>query len=219
MEYNCTEKLIRSRSSADTQNVRTIRIWAIGFCLLLTSSPLWAYKILYAEQWYRLYHQHLYQYPEDSMEDIHYLGMALRSDFANPLNALAKIETEKEWEKYRYLFYMHVNLRLIDSYIQLGNKYNKRNAYFYNYPWKFSNLKSLETAEECFRYALNYWDDAVEWSAKAAAPEFAWMFIDDIQYWEDESYRIQSGETGLQPDPPERTGQAPEGERVLSEYE
>ncbi len=166
----------------------------IAICLLLTSSPLWAYKILYAEQWYRLYHQHLYQYPEDSMEDIHYLGMALRSDFANPLNALAEIKTEKEWEKYRYLFYMHVNLRLIDSYIQLGNKYNKRNAYFYNYPWKFSNLDSLETAEECFRYALNFWEDAVEWSAKAASPEFAWMFIDDIQYWEDESYRIQKGE-------------------------
>ena len=163
-------------------------------CLILTASPLWAYKIFYAEQWYRLYHQHLYQYPEDSMEDIHYLGMALRSDFANPLNALAEIKNEKEWEKYRYLFYMHVNLRLIDSYIQLGNKYNKRNAYFYNYPWKYSNLDSLDTAEECYRYALNFWDDAVEWSDKAAEPRFSWMFIDDIQYWEDESYRIQQGE-------------------------
>ena len=128
------------------------------------------------------------------MENIHYLGMALRSDFANPLNALAKIENEKEWEKYRYLFYMHVNLRLIDSYIQLANKYNKRNAYFYNYPWKYSNLESLETAEECYRYALNFWEDAVEWSAKAADQKFSWMYIDEIQFWEDESYRIQTGD-------------------------
>ncbi len=171
-----------------------MKIFSLLFVLFFSSSPLWAYKILYAEQWYKLYHQHLYQYPEDSMENIHYLGMALRSDFANPLNALAKIENEKEWEKYRYLFYMHVNLRLIDSYIQLGNKYNKRNAYFYNYPWKQSNLESLETAEECYRYALNFWEDAVEWSGKASEPDFAWMFIDEIQYWEDESYRIQTGD-------------------------
>jgi len=163
-------------------------------CLLLTAPSLWAYKVLYAEQWYRLYHQHLYQYPEDSMENIHYLGMALRSDFANPLNALAEIKDERQWEKYRYLFYMHVNLRLVDSYLQLGNKYNKRNAYFYNYPWKFSNLESLETAEECYRYALNFWEDAVEWSDKASDPKFAWMYIEDIQFWEDESYRIQEGD-------------------------
>ena len=174
--------------------MRTLKTTAVMICLLLTASPLWAYKILYAEQWYELYHQHLYQYPEDSLENIHYLGMALRSDFANPLNALAKIEDEREWEKYRYLFYMHVNLRLIDSYIQLGNKYNKRNAYFYNYPWKYSNLDSLDTAEECYQYALNFWEDAVEWSAKAQDQKFAWMFIEDIQFWEDESYRIQEGE-------------------------
>ena len=120
--------------------------------------------------------------------------MALRSDFANPLNALAEIKDEREWEKYRYLFYMHVNLRLIDSYIQLANKYNKRNAYFYNYPWKYSNLESLDAAEEFYRYALNFWEDAQEWSVKAADPRFAWMHIEDIQFWEDESYRIQTGD-------------------------
>ncbi|MDA3956014.1 hypothetical protein [Oceanispirochaeta sp.] len=153
---------------------------------------LHAYKILYAEQFYRLYHQHMYLYPEDTMENIHYLGMALRSDFANPLNALATITNEKEWEKYRYLFYMHVNLRLVDSYLKLGMKYDKRNAYFYNYPWKFSNLDSLDTAEECYRYALNFWEDAKEWSAKASSDKFAWMFIQDVQFWEDESYRIET---------------------------
>ncbi len=153
-----------------------------------------AYKILYAEQFYRLYHQHMYSYPEDTMENIHYLGMALRSDFANPLNALARINNEKEWEKYRYLFYMHVNLKLVDSYLKLGMKYDKRNAYFYNYPWKFSNLDSLETAEECYRYAMGFWEDAKEWSAKAQDRKFAWMFIEDIQFWEDESYRIGTGD-------------------------
>lgn len=170
---------------------RLILIIAAGIFL---SSPLFAYKILYAEQFYKLYHQHLYQYPDDSMEDIYYLGMALRSDFANPLNALAKINNEKEWEKYRYLFYMHVNLRLIDSYIKLASKYDRQKAYFYNAPWKDANIDSLKKARECYVYAQNFWDDAVSWSDKASDPKFAWMTLEDIQYWEDENYRIQQGE-------------------------
>ncbi|WP_253952488.1 hypothetical protein [Oceanispirochaeta sp. M1] len=186
---------------SDTQDVKKyLKFFLLLTIMLSVSKPvdLHAYKILYAEQFYRLYHQHFYQYPEDTMENIHYLGMALRSDFANPLNALATIENEKEWEKYRYLFYMHVNLKLVDSYLKLGMKYDKRNAYFYNYPWKFSNLDSLETAEECYRYALNFWEDAIEWSDKAAEHKFAWMFIEEIQFWEDESFRIQTGDLNYQ---------------------
>ncbi len=153
-----------------------------------------AYKILYAEQFYRLYHNHLYQYPDDSAENIYYLGMALRSDFANPLNALAKINNDKEWEKYRYLFYMHVNLRIIDSYIKMGSKFDRQIAHFYNAPWKEANIKSLEKAENCYKFAKNFWDDAIEWSNKASTRKFSWMFIEDIQFWEDENFRIQEGD-------------------------
>jgi len=161
---------------------------------LIVSSPLSAYKILYAEQFYRLYHNHLYQYPDDSAENIYYLGMALRSDFANPLNALAEINDEKEWEKYRYLFYMHVNLKLIESYIKTAVKFDRQKAYFYNAPWQDANIDSLKKARECYVYAQNFWNDAQEWSEKASDPKFAWMFIEDIQYMEDENYRIQEGD-------------------------
>lgn len=170
------------------------RIIAALLLGLAFTAPLWAYKILYAEQFYRLYHNHLYQYPDDSMESIHYLGMALRSDFANPLNALAEIKNEKEWEKYRYLFYMHVNLKLIDSYIKLASKFDRQEAFFYNAPWKEANIESLGKARECYVYARNFWDDAVDWSDKASDSKFAWMFLEDIQYWEDENFRIQEGE-------------------------
>ena len=158
------------------------------------SSPLFSYKILYAEQFYRLYHNHLYQYPDDSSENIYYLGMALRSDFANPLNALAEIKNEKEWEKYRYLFYMHVNLRIIETYIKMASKFDRQEAYFFNTPWKEANIDSLQSARECYVYARSFWDDAVEWSGKASDPKFAWMFIEDIQFWEDENFRIQEGD-------------------------
>ncbi len=170
---------------------KTVLLLLLGVTLI---SPLSAYKILYAEQFYRLYHTHLYQYPDDSAENIYYLGMALRSDFANPLNALAEIKNENEWEKYRYLFYMHVNLKIIDSYIKTAVKFDRQEAFFYNAPWKEANIDSLNKARECYVYAQNFWDDAQEWSEKASAPKFAWMFIEDIQYWEDENYRIQDGD-------------------------
>ena len=154
--------------------------------------PASAYKILYAEQWYQLFHEHFYQYPDDTMENIWYLEQALKSDFANPLYALTKINNKLQWERYRYLFYMHVNLLLIQQYRLLASKYDKRVAYFYNEPWKKQNLDSLKTAEKLYKVALEFWPVAEKWSQKAASLPL--VQLNGIQYWEDESYRIQTGQ-------------------------
>jgi hypothetical protein len=58
--------------------------------------PLAAYYAEYKEQYYRLYHLHNIRYPDDTMENIHWLEMALKADFANPLYALALIENDVE---------------------------------------------------------------------------------------------------------------------------
>jgi len=136
----------------------------------------------------------MHQYPENSGENIYFLEKTLSSDFANPLNAMTKIENEIEWEKYRYLFKMHVNLKLIENYISLGQKYNKNTAYFFNYPFKQKNLKSLKMAEKCFQKALYYWKDTTAWAEKASERKFIWIFFESIQYWDDERYRIQNNE-------------------------
>jgi hypothetical protein len=125
------------------------------------------------------------------MENIYWLEKAIQADFANPLYAVALIENETQWEKYRYLFMMHLNLKLIEQYLFLGNKWNKREVYFYNAPWKEQNLKSLETAEACFRAALYYWKDAVEWATKAQDRRFRFINLAQIQYWQDEAGRIE----------------------------
>ena len=153
-----------------------------------------AWKVQYAEQFYRLYHQHFYRYPEEGAENIWYLSMALKSPFANPLNALAKIEDKTEWEKYRNLFVMHVYLRIIDEYLSMAAKYDKFNAYFYNYPWKSANLDSLRSAEAYYETALGYWDTAVQYASAARDRRFRFIHLDEIQYWEDEAYRIETGE-------------------------
>ena len=156
--------------------------------LFIQADNAYSYKILYAEQYYRLYHRHFYQYPNDYLENIHYLEQALRSDFANPLNALSIIKNEQEWERYRNLFRMHVSLKLAELYIGLAGKYDRMEAYFYNAPWKRENLKSLAIAEESYEFARVYWNEAVKWSCEVP---FSWTCLEDIQNWEDEAYRIR----------------------------
>jgi len=155
--------------------------------------PVNGYYVTYKEQYYRLYHLHHIQYPNDSMENIYWLEHAVKADFANPLHAFALIENETQWEKYRYLFNMHIQLKLIEQYLFLGNKFNKRNAYFFNAPWKEQNLKSLETAESCYRTALYYWTDAVDWAMKARERRFYFITLPRVQNWEDEAMRVETG--------------------------
>jgi hypothetical protein len=167
--------------------------------LLLLGVPLLtvsAWRIIYAEQYYKLYHEHLHRYPDDTMEDIYYLERALKADFANPLYALAPIKDTTQWERYRDLFSMHVSLKLIYSFLSLGSKYDKMTAYFYNYPWKRQNLESLDKAEQAYRVAYGYWQKAKEWSAKAWA--MRGTHLDHIEDWETENFRVETGDLDYQ---------------------
>jgi hypothetical protein len=170
--------------------MKRVKYIALGLFLALGLSPLNAYYVTYKEQYYRLYHLHYIQNPDDTLENIYWLEKALKADFCNPLYALALIENKEQWEKYRYLFMMHLNLKMIEQYLFLGNKWNKRNAYFYNAPWKEENLESLETAETCYRTALYYWKEALAWAAKAGERRFRFVNLERVQYWEDEAGRI-----------------------------
>ena len=159
--------------------------------VLLPGIRLSAYVVTYKEQYYRLFHLHLNQYPDDTIENIYWLEKALGADFCNPLHAFALIENETQWEKYRYLFMMHINIKLVEQHLFLGNKWNKRNAFFYNAPWKEQNLDSLKTAETCFKTALYYWEEALIWKEKLDDRRFRFMNLHRVQFWEDEAGRIE----------------------------
>jgi hypothetical protein len=88
---------------------------------------------------------------------------------------------------------MHLHLKLIEQYLYLGNKWNKRNAYFYNAPWKEQNLESLKTAETCYRAALSYWATARNWAEKALEKRFHFIDLGRVRFWQDEAARIASG--------------------------
>lgn len=168
------------------------RTHLVAGLILLIVGGSGAYDILYAEQYYRMAHRHLYMSPERAAENIWYLEKALRADFANPLNALARIRTPQEWERYRYLFRMHVSLRLIENYLILANAFDKQAAYFFNFPWRRENLRSLEKAEAWYRAALPYWDEALRWADLVdTTPE---AHLEEIRFWIDQRERIKTGE-------------------------
>jgi hypothetical protein len=170
---------------------RSFSLVCAVFLLIGLAKPLDSYFVTYKEQYYRLYHLHYIQSPDDSIENIYWLEKAVKADFCNPLYALALIEDEIQWEKYRYLFMMHINLKLVEQHLFLGNKWNKRKAYFYNAPWKEQNLDSLDTAETSYRSALYYWAEALSWAEKANEKRFRFVYLPRVQFWQEEAGRIE----------------------------
>ena len=169
----------------------------ISLSIFLSTVPLTkanAYMVKYKEDFYKLYHVHYQQYPDDCMENISWLEKAVQADFCNPLFTNTEIKTEKEWEKYRYLFQMHLNLKLIEQHLRLGRTYDKKCIYFYDAPWKDEYLRNMEKALSCYKAGLYYWQEAKVWFEKADAPSFNFLFITSLQNWEDERERIKTGE-------------------------
>ena len=149
---------------------------------------------VFKEQYYRMFRMRLNRDPDNFIENIYWLERAIAADFANPLYALARIETEEQWEKYRLLFMTHLNVKMVEQYLFLGNMWNKRRAFFFNAPWKEQNLESLETAENTFRSALFYWDEAQKWADLASARRFRFVELPGAQFWADSVHRIGLGE-------------------------
>lgn len=173
--------------------MKTKKIIASIILALICVQSSFSYFVTFKEQYYKLFHTHYQQYPDDVMENIYWLEKAVEADFCNPQYALAKIQDEKEWEKYRYLFMMHINLKLIEQHMRLGRTWDKQVAYFYDAPWKEEYLRDLEKAESCYQAGLYYWEEAKLWAEKASAGSFQFLYLTEIQNWEDECYRISVG--------------------------
>lgn len=174
--------------------VRNLFIPILIFLLItLVPKKANAYMVKYKEDYYKLFHVHYQQFPDDCMENIYWLEKAVQADFANPLYANAKIETENDWEKYRFLFQMHVNLKLIEQHQRLGRIYDKKVAHFYDAPWKDVYIENLKKALSCYQAGLYYWTEAKLWAEKANVTKFQFLILQDIQNWEDERERIGNG--------------------------
>lgn len=196
--WHCNSLRIRTQSTETVTHVGARSFRSAVFTLLTTvcalcGDPAHAYLVQFKEQFYRLYHTHLHQYPDEVIENIHWLERAVHADFANPLYALAPIRDKKSWEKYRALFMMHLNLKLTEQHLRLGEKFDKREALFFNAPWREENIESLATAERCYHTARRYWHEAALWAERANADQFRFLFLTELPAWEDERERIARG--------------------------
>jgi hypothetical protein len=169
-------------------------VFFIVFLLFIPLTDANAYMVKYKEDFYKLYHVHYQQYPDDCIENIYWLEKAVQADFCNPLFISSKLETEKEWEKYRYLFQMHLNLKLIEQHLRLGRTYDKKAIVFYDAPWKDEYLRNLEKTLSCYKAGLYYWQEAKVWYEKANTSSFNFLTLTGYQNWEDERERIFTGE-------------------------
>ena len=175
-------------------NSRARILLALSLALLAVAG-ISGWTVYYKEQYYRLWHEHYIQYPDDIIENIAWLERAKDAPFCNPLYALAKIDTKEQWERYRYLLDMHLDLKLIEAHLALGSKYDKRVAYFFNAPWKAQNLDSLKTAETAYKAALTWWPEAKALAAKAMAMQF--VDVAGAEFMADEAFSITTGDLDL----------------------
>ena len=166
---------------------------AAALVTTLCALPAFSYMVKYKEDYYRLFHVHYQQYPDDVIENIYWLEQAVKADFCNPLYAGVTINTDTDWEKDRYLFMMHRNLTHIEQHMRLGRTYDKQVARFYDAPWRDAYIENLGKAKTCYEAGLHYWREAKLWAEKANVGKFRFLFLTDIQNWEDERERIGSG--------------------------
>ncbi|MDH5720144.1 MAG: hypothetical protein OEZ13_05905 [Spirochaetia bacterium] len=112
-------------------------------------------------------------YDEDNLRrNIFFLKIALEKRFRHPSQALCKIENEQQYHKYRLLFFMHINLKIMRSYLRIGSLYDKRHLYFYNLDFADELKESFQIAEGFYKEAIPYWQKAREYAREANKYKF-----------------------------------------------
>lgn len=144
----------------------------------------------YVEDFYRLYGMKQY-YNENSLRmNIMRLKEALTRRFRHPSEALVKVESAKEYEKYRKLMFMHINLLIMRNYLKIGTRYDKQKLYFYSEPFAEEIADSLNTAEQYYREAVPYWKKAKKLAEEASRIKLT----TDLGAMESERYSIATGD-------------------------
>ncbi|OHD67245.1 MAG: hypothetical protein A2W19_07925 [Spirochaetes bacterium RBG_16_49_21] len=144
----------------------------------------------YLEDYYLLYGLKQYYNENTLRKNIERLKTALRCKFRHPSMALVKVETEKEYLKYRNLMFMHINLLIMRGHLSIASRYDKRKIFFYNTDFARDIGESLALADQHYTEALPYWVSAREYANKASGIKI----ITDLGYMETERHSIMTGD-------------------------
>jgi hypothetical protein len=145
----------------------------------------------YVEDYYLLYGMKQY-YDENSLRmNIERLTRALETKFRHPSQALVKVETEEEYEKYKNLLLMHINYLMMRDTLKIAAQYDKQKIYFYNLDFAQTISDSLDIADTIYGEALPYWQETKRYAEKASR----YKITTRLSYMESERYMIIHGET------------------------
>jgi hypothetical protein len=145
----------------------------------------------YVEDFYLLYGMNLY-YDENSLrENIRKLKLALATKFRHPSQAIVKIETPDEYEKYKNLLLMRINYLLMRDTMKIAARYDKQKIYFYNLDYAKCIDESLDIADSLYAEALPYWTEVKKYAEKASQ----YKITTELSSMESDRYSIIHGET------------------------
>ncbi len=145
-----------------------------------------------AEEFYSLFRENMYRGTENLNANVFWLEHALKYPFAHPVRALAKIDSPKQWAKYKKLFRFHMYYLITETYLRLGERYEKRNILFFNHKYKKDIETGLKISEIYYNRAKIYWDKVVSLS------KILWKDRDNDLYavdgevdkWEEMVYKV-----------------------------
>lgn len=118
-------------------------------------------KLRYAEEFYLLFRENLHRGTENLNANIYWLMYALKSPLAHPVKAFAKIESRAQWKKYKNLFHFQIYYLITETYLRLGERYEKPNLLFFNKRFKKEIKEGLLIAQIYYKRAAFYWEKAV----------------------------------------------------------
>lgn len=145
----------------------------------------------YVEDFYQLYGMKLY-YDENSLrENIRNLKLALSTKFRHPSQAIVKVETEAEYEKYKNLILMRINYLMMRDTMKIAARYDKQKIYFYNLDYAKCIDESLDIADSLYAEALPYWNETKKYAEKASQ----YKITTELSSMESDRYSIIHGDT------------------------
>ncbi len=168
-------------------------------------------KIVFVEDYYKLYRKNLYGDTAAHLANIYYLSFGLKAAESNkwwvhPTKSFAYVRydwanppydkngespfTEKHYIKYKELMKMRISLLLTKSYLKLGSRYDSANIYWFNIEYYKELNKGFNIAEKLYKQAKAYWQKTkqyVDICWKMAKIDLKGIEMDQM---EDEVYKI-----------------------------
>lgn len=126
----------------------------------------------HVEDFFLLYSLRSYYNTQELKRNIFFLETGLKKRFRHPSQALCKITSKPEYHKYRLLIFMHMNLKIMRSYLRIGSKFDKRHLYFYNLDFADDLKKSFAVAQYYYEKSIPYWEKAQKYAAQASVYPF-----------------------------------------------